>query len=402
MLGAGASCDAGLPQTEDLFTLLERSFLDDQRSAQDDSARQFVEQERQLYELVRRRMKQAATPSFNPDSFEAVAETIRLLRHFSTSELAPFVESWVPELLTFVGSRADARTEAQRLQDLPTNAAAYAAAASGVWSQAEGLAFDRLWHRIRRGLRKWLARDFSADQVDYLAALARLIGPREVFTLNFDLAVECACLQAGIQFTTGFREREWTDLSGTRSKGFWAPAAFDEPSTLRLHKLHGSIAWHVHRGKNGEIVEYGRNQWPQMHDSEDEKVGELTAWTRQRAPSPVVFGNGAKLPQYEPFVTLYGRWLKAISEADVLVTIGWSRSFEPVLSDSIVHAVARKPMPLLIVDVTKSDADPGEFSCTHGARDALLSGALALKIQEAEGRVLWHRSTVGLIGRAPA
>lgn len=393
LLGAGASREAGLPLTEGLFECLEQSFVHDGQSATDESARRLVEQERQLFQLVRDCMRRAATPSHNPDSFEAVAETVRQLRHFSTVDLAPFVCTWTPELLRFVGHGPDTRTVAERLQDLPVSAASHAAAAHGLWAHSEGQVFDRLWHRIRRGLRAWLARDFRSDQIDYLAALAQIIGERDVFTLNFDLAMECGCVEAGVEFTTGFPERESTNPFGILSKkGFWAPHAFEQRGVLRLHKLHGSIAWHVHRGAGGEIAEYGRDEWRHMHESEEEKLGELSAWMNSRAPFPMMFGNGVKLPRHEPFVTLYARWLRAVAEADVLVTIGWSGQFEPIISDSIFLAIQRKPLGLQLVSVTKSSDEAGDLTCTDGAREAVLSGTLLQKIQDAECRVRWHRS----------
>jgi SIR2-like domain len=59
-------------------------------------------------------------------------------------------------------------------------------------------------------------------------------GRLKVFTLNYDLCVEDACRDAGIELVTGF----------SHSEGKWSPSLFQGPSSgINLYKLHGSLNW---------------------------------------------------------------------------------------------------------------------------------------------------------------
>ncbi len=76
--------------------------------------------------------------------------------------------------------------------------------------------------------------------VTYLSPLAefrRYSHPLDIFTLNYDLAVEQALGELRIPFTTGFaRSSEGTSR--------WSPSEFERRDLeVRLFKLHGSVNW---------------------------------------------------------------------------------------------------------------------------------------------------------------
>jgi hypothetical protein len=111
----------------------------------------------------------------------------------------------------------------------------------------------------------------SADKIDYLRPLSRLTwycggGPLEVFTANYDTAIEVYCFKNGIEFNNGF-QRTWLPDSLDR----------DEGVALKLYKLHGSATWWL--SKEGRLVEVPV-QW---------KSRDVTTYYGSQAESLVVY-----------------------------------------------------------------------------------------------------------------
>jgi hypothetical protein len=81
-------------------------------------------------------------------------------------------------------------------------------------------------------LKEWLATPPPA-KIQYLNRMTDLHGKEasvSIISLNYDLLVETALINARRPFVNGFRE------------GRWSPEVFTGNSDIRLYKLHGSLA----------------------------------------------------------------------------------------------------------------------------------------------------------------
>ena len=154
---------------------------------------------------------------------------------------------------------------------------------------------------------------------DYLFYLDDFIPAQErlkVFTLNYDLCVENACINKGISLTTGFGDA-------------WQPDLFSIPERgINLYKLHGSLTWITDKN------------W---------KIREMPTIQKNRT-CEIVLGPGSKLQSDDPFVTLFCEFHKAMQSAKVCVVIGYG------YQDTHVNTVFERSK-VNIVDVNIKHAD---------------------------------------------
>jgi hypothetical protein len=148
-------------------------------------------------------------------------------------------------------------------------------------------------------LNDWL----STPSPDSIAYLSRLIDfskfemPVDIFSLNYDLCIETALQESGVDFVNGF-----TTIG-------WNPVVFTDKSRLRLFKLHGSLDW-VENGSFGICS----TKFP-IHDRVADFEGE---------DSPLlIFGTNTKLTGRDPFLTLLFHFSARIASCDVLITMGY-------------------------------------------------------------------------------
>jgi hypothetical protein len=198
LLGAGASKDAGLPLTEEFFPRMEEAFAGAAAAAPSADEVALVAKERQLFQLVRELMRRSEVPFHDPDNFEQVAETVATLRLRTSDSLFPFVSSWAHELAEFDDYHTGPGTPKKLFADLPHpfDLSMRIAAAAGAFCVSAGVVYDRLYNRIVLSVREWLRKDYAASDLDYLEELANLARGSDVFTLNYDLAVEEAYARA--------------------------------------------------------------------------------------------------------------------------------------------------------------------------------------------------------------
>ncbi|MBY5868637.1 SIR2 family protein [Rhizobium leguminosarum] len=195
-------------------------------------------------------------------------------------------------------------------------------------------------------------------QPGYFARLRDFLpehGRLKVFTTNYDLCVEDACRNQGIDVVTGFHP----------STGQWTPSLFRNPGPgINLYKLHGSLNWNL--GDDG--VDWGNcppvERYPPKWDQEPD----------------LILGPGSKLQHDDPFVTLYAELHRAIRRAKVCVAIG--HSFRDLHIKEPIRGASHRGMT--VIDVNPS---PCEWSFCHytkirmRAKEALESGKILQAIQ---------------------
>ena len=414
LLGAGASKDAGFPLTEDFFDYLDRSFQEAIAVAGTPDERAMIEAEQRLYAFTRKHIRQADSPFADPENFEYVIATVNQLRYRFRSKLFPFVEGWAPSLTEFSGfpllqpgglPQVLQPGGLARVKEWPRPFLDSTRAYAGKLSLSEGLTYDRLYNRVLWSVRNWLRLDAQHRDLTYLAELARLARPNNVFTLNYDLSVEAACINAGIPFTTGFTPQKVRSPfpPGHLSQGQWDPKQFDEADHhVRLYKLHGSISWfHAGAVPELELAEYPPEEWPRLYESGAQSKQKSAAW-HDWDPPTMLFAGGTKLPGFEPYVTLYQRFLSLIRAAEVLVVIGCRWNFEPLLRDVIGREATKGSSPLALIHVTIGGDDQFPNVLTCGAKEAMSSGKLEKAIahvQRDQRDRAFHRDQVEHLNR---
>ena len=163
---------------------------------------------------------------------------------------------------------------------------------------------------------------------DYLKGLIEFVPPADrlkVFTLNYDLCVEKALQNLGMDVTTGF----------SRTTGRWTPELFGNGGRgINLYKLHGSLNWIYDDNLENQ----------QLTEDYSSPLENPPEWGR--GPQ-LVLGPGNKLQFDDPFVTLYYEFHQALKQAKVCVTIGFSFGDNHIT----VPLIQAKQRGLAIVDV---------------------------------------------------
>lgn len=385
LLGAGASKEAGLPLTDELFHLLEKDFETDiDRSP--DEVKQRIELERALLFFVREKMRAANSVFTDPNSFEDVITTIEELGFRFRNRLFPFVDAWNEGLIRFEDRLNSNIDEVFHAAD-QKNIEWLRTIAKQLHREPNGFVFQQLMFRIRKGLRKWLHINPQQRSTDYLAKLREFDGPIDVFTLNYDLTIETALSNAGARFTTGFIEtmKPAPFTSEDKPLGVWDinTALKENPEALRLYKLHGSLSWFHSRLNEDqqEIVELPPSRWSELAEKEFQSFQHLADWNRIDPPT-MIFGIEHKLVGHEPYLSLFSIFAQRVRSAECLVVIGCRWVNEKIVSNIIRRELLRRQDPLALIEVTKSDAESTQNILTAGAKDALESGALNATISE--------------------
>ena len=263
LLGAGASVEAGIPDSHQMVSEIE--------SRIDEGATRWREY-KELYRLLRSSVYygDGLKGVFGNDvsyNIERLVGVLDELRKREGHTLYPFVGSWSPKLREVAGMRFEK--------------------------------VDRFRNDIVRVLReRWLPLpDESA--ACYFSGLLKFQKqyeyPLRVFSLNYDLCVERACGRDRVQ--RGFlKDQRWD----------WR--RFDEtsedPKPLLLYKLHGSTDWMLN--DDGSVI---------CRDSS-------AAIDHGRAA--LIFGTAAKIQYTDPFLYLayeLRRW--TLDTARLIVTIGY-------------------------------------------------------------------------------
>lgn len=177
---------------------------------------------------------------------------------------------------------------------------------SGVRAIAEatsGELFGRLESRMLDALIHILRAD--ENRVHYLDPMIHSEPLAGIATLNYDLAVEKACINAGLTVDTGLdRWRggyEWE----------WASPRAD----VRLLKLHGSLDYVLgHKGEDGSRI-------PGDHLSNfgEDRKGQLVGGS-----PAMVFGQGSKLRSDGPFLAMLVEFDRLLAETEWLTIVGYS------------------------------------------------------------------------------
>ena len=258
LLGAGASVDAGLPTMAGVLESFAQSVEDEPRLASALSC--VIASLRSHSEAARHR------PVLD---LELLIEALEFLEDRDGSIAAAFVRQW----------RGDIRKHLEAIPDLR--------------------------RRLHVHLRSEL--DVDPSKVEYLMPLAdfaREQGGIDVFTLNYDAAIEVVADRSGILYTDGFDSH-------------WNPSLFDQVDRypIRLYKLHGSLLWYE-TGSPGRFAKIALRP-RDFPESGSHISGESLA-------SLLIYPGPTKEMYAEPYASLLERFRSALRDTTVLVVIGCS------------------------------------------------------------------------------
>ena len=266
LLGAGASVEAGIPDSNEMVHKIEHLVSNDS-DTDIDRWRNF----RDLYNYIRSSIFYAdgLDGIFGdnvPFNIERLVNILDELHKKERHALYPFVGAWNPKLLDVAGNEFE-----------------------------NVLAFRSAIIRILRD--QWVVlpqRESAAYYAGLLKFQEEYEYPLRVFSLNYDLCVEETCGYKKVQ--RGFSDRKWD----------WRlfDETSDDPVPLLLYKLHGSVDWN--------FAEDGRVTYSDTPSTiKDEEVA-------------LIFGTSYKLQYVDPFLFLayeLRRW--TLDAVRVIVCIGY-------------------------------------------------------------------------------
>lgn len=172
----------------------------------------------------------------------------------------------------------------------------------------------------------------NPKRVGYLWPIADFIGlyqRLDVFTLNYDAAIEIVCQQKEIPYTDGF------DL-------YWNPAQFDSPrNRLRLFKLHGSLLWYATKGPPRRLVKIPIRATG---------AHEVKFFTDEEVSDILIYPALSKEQHVEPYATLMAEFRKALSEASIVVAAGCSFRDQYIKQIILERMLLNPELQLVVVD----------------------------------------------------
>ena len=298
LLGAGASVEAGIPDSHQMVSQVE-----DRVKSGEGPWRSY----RDLYFLLRSSVYygDGLDGTFGDDvsyNIERLVGVLDELRKREGHILYPFVGAWTPKLREVAGTRFER--------------------------------VDEFRNEIVKLLREeWLPLP-DERTASYFKGLLRFYDeyeyPLRVFSLNYDLCVERACGRDNVQ--RGFSETQ-----------HWDWRLFDEtsedPKPLLLYKLHGSTDWR--RKGDGRVM----------------CVDDSSAIDHDKVA--LIFGTAYKMQYTDPFLFLayeLRRWTLDVSR--LIITVGYG--FQDDHINGILEQALRQNPARRVLAVVEADAVENE------------------------------------------
>jgi hypothetical protein len=291
LVGAGLCIDAGLDGSVSLALKLALYLQELAAEPGNDEAKTLLNL---LYFILGGIRFQWGRQGIYPDqpiNIEQIATAALRLRFRHDDPLAPYVSAW-----------------SDRIMDLEKQQ-------SGALEHFSDIIFARL--------KEWLATPHPA-KIEYLNRISDIHGGEahiSIFSLNYDMLIENALVNAQRPFINGFRE------------GRWNPELFNDDQKIRIYKLHGSLDW-VEDEMYG-VCSLSFDRHPKAEDFEVNK-------------SPLlIFGTNSKITSRDPFLSLVHAFAQHLRSAQVLVVIGYS--FSDKYINDIIEQRMRDNLPLRLI-----------------------------------------------------
>ena len=297
LLGAGASCDAGLASSFEMTRMLEESLKPDGELAA------FSD----LYKAVKSAIiyghNLAADPGSSVSAELNIEELVNVLNELVQCKnhvIYPFIASWNMELIEYAGRNF------KKVKDFKD------AIIGNLVSEWINLKNDE-------------DASYYKGLYDFACSCASSL---RVFSLNYDMCVECGCGTKSVY--RGFEPdcdgvKVWDDRNMQTVK-------VKEPITL--YKLHGSMDWC--RDQKGRLC---YNDHVNVRQNPDK--------------FELIFGTSNKMRYEDPYLYLLSAFRKYALEAKLIVCIGYS--FNDSHINKILEQAGRRNAPFLLSASAPSD-----------------------------------------------
>lgn len=273
LVGAGLVKDADLPLSADLARKF-KEHLEAISSPSDKATRGLLALNRFLNGGIRFQMGVLNRDPEQTINIEHLATAALRLNERMENPVAPYVSGWNSRLIEL--------------------------------EQGNAAVLQRFIDVIYAKLNDWLTTP-PAEAIAYLSRFndfTRFQTPVDLFSLNYDLCIETALRESGVNFVNGFTPFGWN------------PTSLQDSAPIRVFKLHGSLDW-------VENTSFGicSTRFP-VHERVADFEGE---------DSPLlIFGTNTKLTGRDPFLTLLYHFAARIATSDVLVSVGYGFADEHV------------------------------------------------------------------------
>lgn len=304
LLGAGASCDAGLP----ISKALTKQIVDSTRGKTQAVLRYVIGV------LIAERGRAGDDPLEGVD-VERVMTALQLLASRRDLEISPFVSSWDAEVQGLDGHSVserevkDAIGEVFDRNGLGSGGKMIRVVERIARGGGTGAVYSAALAECTRSLVQVLSRINDTTYLEPIFQHASDQGgePCLVATLNYDRTVELHGNAVGHHVDTGVEA--WS------RSGDWE---WSDSAKLHLLKLHGSIDWRLAPGRRD--TEHGRD-WA-LAESTVEVVADADSGGN-RNPA-LIFGGRNKLRPDGPFLELLTQWERKLQSTDDLIVVGYS------------------------------------------------------------------------------
>jgi hypothetical protein len=315
LVGAGASKDAGLPDTFGLTDEVMRSVAESPNHRDRDVLSYLVGG------LLYANGVAGGNPLQSGVDIEALFRAAIRLSRWQESDVAPFVAAWQPRFLQLAERSHNAESS---FDQTPTNV--FASAAVGL-TRALGRILWKTTHET----------EYWSPVLQVLARQRRLV----IATLNYDNVVETFLDRARIQCSTGI----------PRSTGYNVRKGYefeeDVQEGVLLLKLHGSLNWaqYLHALSQDQkddvcphpfIIPWG-DQTPNYA-------------ARMEILPAIVFGNENKLTADGPFLEIFIRFRDELRKSSRLTIVGYSFRDAHINAELTAFANQRPESRFCVID----------------------------------------------------
>ena len=138
------------------------------------------------------------------------------------------------------------------------------------------------------------------DDINYLDPLIEFQKPINIFSVNYDTCIEMLCMKHELTYTDGFEL-------------YWNPELFEKNVDVKLFKIHGSIIWYLtNRGNYVKLpLEIGEND-------------EIHLISGEIASPFILYPIGRKWEYTEPLEHLAAELRKYLKNAEICIVVGYS------------------------------------------------------------------------------
>lgn len=142
----------------------------------------------------------------------------------------------------------------------------------------------------------------SKDDISYLAPLIEFQKPINIFSVNYDTCIEMLSMKHKLTYTDGFEL-------------YWNPELFEKNFDIKLFKLHGSIIWY--------LTDWGNYVKLPVEIGEKEN-DEISLITDETASPFILYPMDRKWEYAEPLEYLTTKLQKCLKDAKVCIVVGYS------------------------------------------------------------------------------